>query len=245
MPVCVRCNAISVVINILAPANSTNDAAICVTTKMRCRRLVLLMMRTLPLDSVRSSGGVRRRQARNKRQNHRRDEGQSGSDPEQARIDCQVERTNREARRVASQNGRQRLRAHYTERGANAAQQQAFGEQHAAKSTLLAPSAARTANSPSRRTVRARIRLATLEHAMMKTSAEAASRTSRTGPSAGGNLVAEEFGVNAVVALSGIGFGVLLLYSRRIRSAIRRGPGRAWRREPDGRRAQSYDGCGR
>ncbi len=45
---------------------------------------------------------------------------------------------------------------------------------------VLAPSATRTASSPSRRTVRARIRLATLEHAMMKTSADAASSTSST-----------------------------------------------------------------
>src|SRR5260370_16527775 len=42
-------NAIRVVINTLAPASSTKDAAICVTAKARWRRLVLLVMRTLPL----------------------------------------------------------------------------------------------------------------------------------------------------------------------------------------------------
>ena len=36
-------------INMLAPASSTKDAAICVTAKMRWRRLVLLVTRTLPL----------------------------------------------------------------------------------------------------------------------------------------------------------------------------------------------------
>src|ERR1700736_3371831 len=46
------CSAISVVINVLAPASSTNDAAICVTAKMRWRRLVLLVIRTLPLDRL-------------------------------------------------------------------------------------------------------------------------------------------------------------------------------------------------
>jgi hypothetical protein len=45
---------------------------------------------------------------------------------------------------------------------------------------LLAPSAARTTSSPSRRMVRARIRLATLEQAMMKTNPEAASSTQST-----------------------------------------------------------------
>ena len=43
-----------------------------------------------------------------------------------------------------------------------------------------APSAARIASSPSRRTERARIRLATFEHAITKTSADAASSTRRT-----------------------------------------------------------------
>src|SRR5260370_9451939 len=42
-------NAIRVVINTLAPASSTKDAAICATAKARWRRLVLLVMRTLPL----------------------------------------------------------------------------------------------------------------------------------------------------------------------------------------------------
>jgi len=45
---------------------------------------------------------------------------------------------------------------------------------------VLAPSAARTANSDSRRTLRARIRFATFEQAMTNTSADAASRTSST-----------------------------------------------------------------
>jgi hypothetical protein len=45
---------------------------------------------------------------------------------------------------------------------------------------VLAPIAARIASSPSRRTVRARIRLATFEQAMMKTSPEAARSTSKT-----------------------------------------------------------------
>ena len=45
--------------------------------------------------------------------------------------------------------------------------------------TMPAPSAARTTSSPSLRTERARIRLATFEHATMKTKAEAASSTSR------------------------------------------------------------------
>src|SRR5216684_1390316 len=47
------CSAIIVVINIVAPARNTKDAAICVTAKIRWRRLVLLVIRTLPLDRPR------------------------------------------------------------------------------------------------------------------------------------------------------------------------------------------------
>ena len=45
---------------------------------------------------------------------------------------------------------------------------------------VCAPIAARTASSDSRRTVRARIRLATLEHAITKISIEAANSTINT-----------------------------------------------------------------
>src|SRR5229473_585654 len=47
------CSAISVVINIVAPARSTKDAAICVIAKIRWRRLVLPVIRALPLDRPR------------------------------------------------------------------------------------------------------------------------------------------------------------------------------------------------
>ena len=50
MPVFVCCSAISVVSSTPAPASSTNDAAICVTANTRRRRLVPVVMRTLPLD---------------------------------------------------------------------------------------------------------------------------------------------------------------------------------------------------
>ena len=77
-------------------------------------------------------GRVGRRQARDKRQNHRGDDSQRCSHPEQAGIDRQIERAHREARGVAGQDSHQRLRAHYADRGPSAAEQQAFGQQHAA-----------------------------------------------------------------------------------------------------------------
>ena len=72
-----------------------------------------------------------------------------------------------------------------------------------------APSAARTASSPSRRTERARIRFATFEHAITKTSAEAASSTRRTVRGWRNDLVAQLHGVDAEVRLGGIVLGML------------------------------------
>ena len=75
----------------------------------------------------------------------------------------------------------------------------------------LAPSAARTVSSPSRRTVRDRIRLAALEQAMTKTRPAAARRTRRI-VRVGSKLVAEQFGVDCVVALIRVGVRVVLLH---------------------------------
>src|SRR5216684_218811 len=118
-PVCAVCRAISVVTTVLAPASSTKDAAICVTAKMRWRRLVLPVIRVLPIDKpwpldVSADG-------------HRR------SHPEQAGINRQIERADREARGVAGQDSHQRLRAPYTDGGPSAAEQKAFCQEHAAQ----------------------------------------------------------------------------------------------------------------
>src|SRR2546429_6418186 len=79
-------------------------------------------------------GRVGRRQARNKRQNYRGDSSQRCSYPEKAGVDGQIEGANREARRVAGQDGHQRLRAPYADRSASATEQEAFGKQHAPQS---------------------------------------------------------------------------------------------------------------
>ena len=75
--------------------------------------------------------GVGRRQARDKRQQHRGHHRQQRADPEHAGIDCQIERAHREARGVARQDRHHRPRAQYAQRRARAAQQQAFGQQRA------------------------------------------------------------------------------------------------------------------
>ena len=75
---------------------------------------------------------------------------------------------------------------------------------------VLAPSAARMASSPSRRTDRARIRFATFEHAMTKISADAASSTSSTVRAGDDDLIAQADGVDAEVARRRIRLGMLL-----------------------------------
>ena len=74
----------------------------------------------------------------------------------------------------------------------------------------LAPSAARMASSPSRRTERARIRFATFEHAMTKTSADAASSTSRTVLRGRRDLIAQPHGIDPEVGLGRIRLRIFL-----------------------------------
>ena len=186
-----------------APASSTNDAAICVTANSRSRRLVPDVMRTLPLDRPSPLDASADGQPRNEGQQHRRDERERDADPEQARVDGQVERANREARRVPRQHRRPSAARSATPRMAPAPQSSRLSASSVRRSApALAPSAARIASSPSRRTERARIRLATFEHAMTKTSAEAASSTSSTVRAGDDDLIAQADGVDAEVRRS-------------------------------------------
>ena len=83
-------------------------------------------------DSIRAAG---RRQARNKRQEHRGENGQNRADPEHAGINGEIERANRKARGVARQDGNHRTRAQHAEQRASAAEQETFGEKRAAQRT--------------------------------------------------------------------------------------------------------------
>ncbi len=125
---------------------------------------------------VRPLGG----QARHESEQHCGQEREAGADPQHAGIDGEVGGADGEARGVARQD-RDHGAALSTPRSrARAAEQETFGKEDAAERAVLAPSAARTTNSLSRRMVRARIRLATFEQAMTKTSSEAAISTKRT-----------------------------------------------------------------
>ena len=127
-----------------------------------------------------SAGGSARRQPRHVSEQHGRDERQPDADPEQRCIDRQIQRAHREARRVSRQNRHHRPRDG-TPRSAPVPQSSRLSARSVRRSApVLAPSAARIASSPSRRTERARTRFATFEHAITNTSAEAASRTSST-----------------------------------------------------------------
>ena len=77
--------------------------------------------------------------------------------------------------RAVSAPGRQQI----VEAKADGAQRKT-GRKRRRNAPVLAPSAARIESSPSRRMVRARIRLAMFEHAMTKTKTDAAIRTNNT-----------------------------------------------------------------
>ena len=74
---------------------------------------------------------------------------------------------------------------------------------------MLAPSAARTASSPSRRTERARIRLATFEQAMTNTTAGGGEQHEQDRPRRRGDLIAQRRDAQLDVGLRRVRLGVL------------------------------------
>ena len=69
----------------LAPASSTNDAAICVTAKIRCRRFDAAGERTLPAESVNPLDAPPTADA-DESQQHGRDDRQPRAHPQHAGI---------------------------------------------------------------------------------------------------------------------------------------------------------------
>ena len=162
-----------------APASSTNENAICVVANTRRRRLVPGVIRTLPLARPRPAGAC--------------GDGRRGTyasstaaaiaspAPTQSTLESTVTSSARIEKRAAY-----RLTiatsgcASTTPSTAPAPHRTRLSASSVRRSAPWpAPSAARTASSPSRRTERARIRLATFEHAITNTTAAAASSTSR------------------------------------------------------------------
>ena len=179
-PECVLCSAISVVINTQAPASNTNEAAICVTAKARWRRPVLLVMRTLPLARFMPFDAL----AEGKRGTNAKITAAitASATPTQSMLTSTVKSSARMEKREAY---RARMVtsgcAMITPISAPAPQSSRLSANNMRRSDqVFAPSAARMESSPSRRTVRARIRLATFEQAMIKTRPEATRRMRRT-----------------------------------------------------------------
>ena len=103
-----------------------------------------------------------------------------------------VERADGESRRITGNNRDQSGRASATPSTAPAPQRTRLSASSVRRSAPgPAPSAARTASSPSRRTERARIRLATFEHAMTNTSAGRAKQHEQNRSRGGRDLIAE------------------------------------------------------
>src|SRR5438552_155986 len=173
-PVCADCSDSSVLTKALAPASSTKDAAICVTAKMRSRRFVLPVIRTLPLERLipceESADGRRGTKASNT----------AATTASAAPIQSILESTVRSSARTENREAYRAMmstmgRALSTPRVAPAPQSSRLSASRTRRSApVVAPSAARIDSSPSRWTVRERIRLATFEQAMTKMSDEAA-----------------------------------------------------------------------
>ena len=176
-----RCSAMSVVSSMPAPASSTNDAAICVTANSRRRRFVPVVIRTLPLESPEpfdaSAEGSRGTNASSTAEIIARPTPTHSTLASTVRSSARTEK--RDAYRARTATIRRAI--DHAEQRARAAEQQAFREQRPAERAGARRRAPRGwPSSLRRRTDRARIRFATLEHAMMKISADAASSTSST-----------------------------------------------------------------
>ena len=164
-----------------APASSTNENATCVVAKIFKRRLVAGVMRMLPAARPLPVGDC----ADGSRGTYASSTAAAiASDaPTQSRLESTVTSSARTEKRAAKLATIATIgRASSTPRMAPAPQSTRLSASSVRRNApRLAPRAARTASSPSRRTDRARIKFATFEQAMMKTTAAAASSTSRTG----------------------------------------------------------------
>ena len=164
-----------------APARSTNDAAICVTANSA---QPAVGARRDPDAAVRQAEAVRRsgrRQTRHEREQHGGDHRQTDAHPQQRRIDGDIERAHRVARRVTRQQRDHRPR----DRSRRAPRRR----RRAAGSRRAASGAARRCWRPARRGSRARLRggpsapesdSRRSSRRSTKISADAASSTSRT-----------------------------------------------------------------
>ena len=133
--------------------------------------------------SMRAAAG-HRRAARQQRWRGR-------ADPEDGIVNGDIERAHREAGRIRATTDTSG-RASTTPRMAPAPHSTRLSASSVRRSApRLAPSAARTASSPSRRTERARIRFATFEHAMTNTTPAAASKQEQDRTRRRGDLFAK------------------------------------------------------
>ena len=154
-----------------APASSTNDAAICVTANSAQPAVRARVIRTLPFDRPKpfdaSADGSRGTNA------SRTAATSARPTPTHSRLASTVRSSARTEKRAAYRASTATIgRAISTPSIAPAPQSTRLSASSVRRSApVLAPSAARTASSPSRRTERARIRFATFEQAMTKTSA--------------------------------------------------------------------------
>ena len=116
-------------------ARRMNEAAICVTAKMRSRRPVLPVMRTAAAGEAEAVARFGRRQAGNEREQNRGDDGEQRAYPEHAGVDTEIERAHRETGSVVREDSNHRTRGRGMPSNAPAStHQQAFGEKRAAES---------------------------------------------------------------------------------------------------------------
>ena len=179
-PVSAPCSASSVFSSTPAPTRRRKDAAICVTARSRSRRVAVPVIRGLAFPRPRPRGvpadGRRGMYASSTAA------AIASSAPAQSGVESTVRSSARTEKRDAYFARMPTIgRAINTPSAAPAPHSRRLSASSVLRSApVLAPRASRIANSPSRRTVRASTRLATLAQAMIKSRPDAASSTSST-----------------------------------------------------------------
>ena len=207
----------------LAPASSTKDAAICVTAKMRRRRLVPPVMRMLPLARLDALRSVGRGQTRDEGQQDGGDDRESGADPEHAGVDGEIERANGEARGVARQDGNHRTGDENAERGSGNAEDQALRKQSAAQGAGAGAESGANAELAFAADGAGENEIGDVGAGDDEDEPGRGEQHEENVARAGSDLIAEELGVNAVVALWRNRLRDGLSSSWRRRCAVRRG----------------------
>src|SRR5258708_19085122 len=145
-------------------------------------------------------GGVGRRQARDKRQEHGRDHGQRRTHAQHAGINRQIQRANGEARGVTSTHGEERSCTDYAESGPNHAKNETLCQQNAAQGASTSAQSRTDGEFPLTANRARENKIGDVGASNDKHQTGGGKKNQENGSSAGSDLLTEEFGVDLQIS---------------------------------------------